>query len=230
MNIIIIPYRNRKEHLEIFINSCKLNFEKYLSPLKIIIVEQTFSKLFNRGKLLNIGVFENFNETYNYFLHDVDTIPTELCISTHYTKYLENNTVLGLYNFKDIDTMGGVIKISGKDFKEINGFPNDIFGWGCEDKSLKNRADFFNKKFIKTTLVEDENIEDYFNILKTHHDVNRNHQLPVNVYNNEYIMFDKFNSEEKQRHILNSGLNNLTYNITSIFEDSFIKHIIVDLY
>jgi hypothetical protein len=230
MNIIIIPYRNRKEHLEIFINSCKMNFEKYLSPFKIIVVEQTSSKLFNRGKLLNIGVFENFNESYNYFLHDVDTIPSELCISTNYIKTLDDNTILGLYNFKDMGTMGGVIKIKGKDFKEINGFPNNIFGWGGEDKALSNRAYFYNKKFIKTVSVEDQNVAKYYNILKSDHDINRGSQQSAKVYNDEYVIFGGLNSQQKEQTILNSGLNNLTYTITNtIFEHAFIKHIIVEL-
>ena len=230
MNIIIIPYRDRKEHLQIFIDSCKINFQKYLSPFKIIIVEQTSSKLFNRGKLLNIGVFENFNESYNYFLHDVDTIPTEVCISTYYIKPLEINTILGLYNFKEMNTMGGVIKIKGKDFKEINGFPNNIFGWGGEDKALKNRADFYNKNFTKTVHVEDQNVEKYYNLLKTHHDVNRGKQQSARVYNDEYLIFGKLNFEQKQQYILSSGLNNLTYTVTNtIIEDTFIKHIVVDI-
>ena len=48
-NIIIVPYRNRKAHLDIFIRDALPLFEKYLQPFKIVVVEQNEGKLFNRG-------------------------------------------------------------------------------------------------------------------------------------------------------------------------------------
>jgi len=57
-NVIIIPYRNRKEHLDLFITNVIPLFETYLKPFKLVVVEQEDGKLFNRGMLLNIG----FNE------------------------------------------------------------------------------------------------------------------------------------------------------------------------
>jgi hypothetical protein len=53
---VIVPYRNREEHLKVFLkkmtqylNARKLNYE-------IIVVHQDDAKLFNRGMLLNIAV------------------------------------------------------------------------------------------------------------------------------------------------------------------------------
>jgi hypothetical protein len=229
MNVIIVPYRNRESHLNIFLENGLKYFKKHLEPFKIVVVEQSSTKLFNRGKLLNIGVVEYFDEKNNYFLHDVDSIPTEFCITTNYIKHLDANTVIGLYNYGSIDTMGGVIKISGKDFKEINGFPNDIFGWGGEDKALKNRADCYGKKFIKTVHVEDRDVNVYFNILKDFHDPQRVNQQSARVHNQEYILFEKLSYHAKEEHIKKSGLNNIEYTILSKNVSEYIDHIIVDV-
>ena len=73
---IIVPYRNREEHLKVFLKK----MSQYLSARKInyeiIIVHQDDAKLFNRGMLLNIGfkIAEELNCEYVVF-HDIDMIP-----------------------------------------------------------------------------------------------------------------------------------------------------------
>ena len=61
--IILIPYRNRNVHLEVFIEKVVPIFQKVLKSFKVVVVEQSEGKLFNRGSLLNIGYQE-----YDYFL------------------------------------------------------------------------------------------------------------------------------------------------------------------
>ena len=53
---IVVPYRNRREHLNQFIPSISNHLKKQKIPYEIIVVEQADGKPFNRGKLLNIGV------------------------------------------------------------------------------------------------------------------------------------------------------------------------------
>ena len=53
---IVVPYRNRREHLNHFIPSISNHLKKQKIPFEIIVVEQADDKPFNRGKLLNIGV------------------------------------------------------------------------------------------------------------------------------------------------------------------------------
>ena len=73
---IIVPYRNREEHLKVFLKK----MSQYLSARKmdyeIIVVRQDDAKLFNRGSLLNIGfkIAEELKCDYVVF-HDVDMIP-----------------------------------------------------------------------------------------------------------------------------------------------------------
>ena len=65
-NVVLIPYRNRKTHLDYFINNTVPLFEKWLPNTKVVVVEQTASKLFNRSALLNVGFKEYQNKT-KYF-------------------------------------------------------------------------------------------------------------------------------------------------------------------
>ena len=82
---IFIPYRNRKEHLNILLN--KLN--KY-NNISIHILEQSNNELFNRGKLFNIGAKEYLNK-YDYFIfHDVDLIPQDENYNELFNNTLKN--------------------------------------------------------------------------------------------------------------------------------------------
>ena len=62
-NVVLIPYRNRKNHLDYFINNTVPLFEKWLPNTKVVVVEQTAGKLFNRGVVLNVGFKEYQNKT-----------------------------------------------------------------------------------------------------------------------------------------------------------------------
>ena len=59
--------------------------------------------------------------------------------SKYYNKEINENTVLAILT-SICNTYGGIIKICNKTIDKINGFPNNIWGWGVEDKALKNRV------------------------------------------------------------------------------------------
>ena len=149
-NIIAIPFRNRQEHLEYFIKNTVPLLQEYLPNSKVVVIEQNEGKLFNRGMILNVAFKEYENKTKYFFTHDVDINPTEKCIKEHYTKQVNNTDVLGIYT-SQYNTLGGIIKISNQTLHQLNGFPNDIWGWGSEDKALQNRAEYYN---IKKTIIK----------------------------------------------------------------------------
>jgi GT2 family glycosyltransferase len=135
---VIIPYRNREEHLKVFLEEFpkKINVKDYL----IIVVEQSEEKLFNRAKLLNIG-FDFIKDKIDYVcFHDVDMIPIEadytysdipLHMVTSATQF-KGKIYRGYY--------GGVNLMSKENFIKINGFSNEFWGWGGEDDDLRNRV------------------------------------------------------------------------------------------
>ena len=204
-NIILIPYRNRKEHLDLFIKDVIPLFELYLKPFKLVVIEQEEGKLFNRGMLLNIGFNEYKDKTQYFFTHDVDIIPTEKCVNELYTKNVYD--VIRIFNAHNL-SLGGVIKIKHASIFNINGFPNMIWGWGIEDRALYYRYKIMNYS-ISSNYTNDNNF------IKLYHKSN------CETYINEKIIISEkeneiFNCNDKDRqikHIMSSGLNNLEYKI-----------------
>lgn len=208
-NVVLIPYRNRKTHLDYFINNTVPLFEKWLPNTKVVVVEQTGSKLFNRGVVLNVGFKEYQNKTKYFITHDVDLNPTQKAIQDFYTNDVTTKEVLGIWT-PACNTLGGIIKIRNEDIHTINGFPNDIWGWGAEDKALQNRAEFYDMKKI-TNLINDKEHPEY--ILRFNDVNDRNKSNYSKYYKEHYLDFLKKNNEQKEKLILNSGLNNLKYDV-----------------
>ena len=226
-NIIIIPYRNREKHLNYFLLNSAPLLKKNIDNLQIIIVEQNEGKLFNRGMLLNIG-YHYFNDPSNFYItQDVDINPIHEKTIEQYNKDV-SNFFLRIYS-SHCGTLGGIIKFKGSTFTKINGFPNNHWGWGHEDKNLKNRADFYDIKcntFIETNNKEQDK---YFLIFN---DVNDRIQSK-NVYEKHtinYSLFLRLNNEEKKKYIYESGLNNLDYEIVENLQiNDFIRKIKVSI-
>ena len=133
---VIVPYRNREEHLTIFKQSIKEYLNKTNITFELIIVEQYDDKPFNRGKLLNIGFLEAEKLGCSYVVfHDVDILP----IKADYS-FSDIPIHLATDNIPFESYFGGVTIFPLKDFIEANGFPNEYWGWGFEDDELLRRT------------------------------------------------------------------------------------------
>jgi len=134
---IIVPYRNRYEHLQEFKKSIvdyldSNSYENYV----IIIVEQDDAKLFNRGMLCNIGFLESEKQKCDYIvIHDVDMIPIQVDYS-----YSDSPIHLATDNIPFDSYFGGMTLFPSDVFKKINGFSNLYWGWGFEDDDLRYRC------------------------------------------------------------------------------------------
>ena len=131
--IIIIPYRNRKEHREVFIN----HMQHILDPdIEIIFIHQKDKRPFNRGAVKNIGflyIKNTYPSTYKditLIFHDIDYMPYKKDIIPYDTKHGE---ISHFFGFKH--ALGGIFAIKGEDFEKIRGFPN-YWGWGFEDNRI----------------------------------------------------------------------------------------------
>ena len=137
---IVVPFRNREEHLSQFVP----HMEKFLKdeniPFEILIIEQGDKKEFNRAKLLNIGYAE-FPDFDYYAFHDVDMLP----IDSDYS-YVKGPTHLASkaeqFDFKlPYDGyFGGVTLFDKGSFLKINGYSNEYWGWGAEDDDVLLRC------------------------------------------------------------------------------------------
>jgi len=142
---VIIPVRDREEHLTVLSSVLTSLFNEVLIPYKLIAVEQADNRAFNRGKLLNIG-FDIVKDEFDYFcFHDVDTIPAELCIDYSYptngVRHLAINVQKYHWKLKGMKFAGCVICITRQDFIRTNGYSNDFWGWGGEDDEFRRRTE-----------------------------------------------------------------------------------------
>jgi hypothetical protein len=151
---VIVPYRNRNEHLHKFKKSIVNYLESKNIDFVIIIVEQDNAKLFNRGKLCNIGFIESQKENCDYIvIHDVDMIPVDVDYS-----YSKVPVHLATDNIPFESYFGGMTLFPSNIFEKINGFSNLYWGWGFEDDDLRYRCiknDIPFKNIIGDTFVNE---------------------------------------------------------------------------
>jgi hypothetical protein len=153
---IIVPFRNRYEHLNIFVTSIKNYFQNKNIQYQLIIVEQDDAKLFNRGMLLNIGFKEAKRLKCDYVVfHDIDMIPMDVDYS-----YSDNPLHLAEPVFDKY--FGGVTLFPTKVFEKINGYSNKYWGWGYEDDDLFHRCLHHNIQTNDVKIISKGNSEKAF--------------------------------------------------------------------
>lgn len=142
---IIIPYRNRKTHLDQFSLYIHRFLPDQLVDYSLYVVEQSKLKKFNRAKLFNIGVREVLKRDPTiccFIFHDVDLIPLDqrnLYMCTDLPRHMSVGVSSLRYRLPYETIFGGVVAISKKQFEHIGGFSNDYFGWGGEDDDMFRR-------------------------------------------------------------------------------------------
>lgn len=125
---IIVPYRNREEHLKVFIPYMK----SYLPGSEIIIIEQVDNKPFNRGKLLNVGTMHTMAS--HYVFHDIDLLP----IAVSY-KEREGVTQLCFSDIQPVGYLGGVTMFQwGVFVSDAEGYHNDYFHRAEDNEMMFN--------------------------------------------------------------------------------------------
>lgn len=139
--LLAIPYRDRAKHLELFLPTIKAYLKKQDIKYKILIVEQTEGKPFNRAKLLNVAFAYTEGKYGWYCFHDVDMLP----IASNYKKcksptHLATNAEQFGYKMPYDYYFGGVTMFDPENFKKINGYSNNYWGWGAEDDDVYFRC------------------------------------------------------------------------------------------
>lgn len=196
--LIIVPYRDREEHLKQFVCYTKDNIKNI--DYDILIVEQDFYSPFNRGLLLNLG-FSFFSQQYSYIcLHDVDMIGENFDYSYSDTvTHLSDIEILANGQYREWygSFLGGVTLFPTHLFAKINGFSNKYWGWGAEDDDLKLRCDSYNLKIIKRNQI--------YKCLP--HERNVNRELYKKNYN-RFITNWRTKPEDRKQSIITDGLSN----------------------
>lgn len=141
---VIVPYRNRPQHLMNFVPHIAAYFRHDKLDRRIAmslhIVEQAGHSPFNGGKLKNVG-FALARQTSDYVcFHDVDYLPlwADYSFSPRPARLIWHG-LPAIENWEQF--LGGVLMFDNASYERINGYPNNYWGWGFEDRELGARLD-----------------------------------------------------------------------------------------
>jgi hypothetical protein len=139
---VIVPYRDRYEHLQKFKQTIIPYLKERGIDFELIVVEQDDSSAFNRGKLLNVGFLYAKKIKCDYVVfHDVDMLPVDVDYSYSDIPIQMATNFVGETNRLIFDGyFGGVTMFPVDSFEHINGYSNDYWGWGYEDDDLLFRC------------------------------------------------------------------------------------------
>ncbi|XP_050665794.1 beta-1,4-N-acetylgalactosaminyltransferase bre-4 isoform X2 [Leptidea sinapis] len=140
---IIVPYRDRPQHLAIFLRHMHPFLMKQQIEYGIFIVEQEGNSEFNRAKLMNVGFAESQKQKAGgwqcFIFHDIDLLPLDsrnLYSCPKQPRHMSAS--IDKLNFKlpYEDIFGGVSAMTLEQFTKVNGFSNKYWGWGGEDDDM----------------------------------------------------------------------------------------------
>jgi predicted glycosyltransferase involved in capsule biosynthesis len=152
---VIVPYRNRREQLGQF----EAHMCGFLPPQSttIVIAEQSASRPFNRGAILNAAVKwlrsreELTNGKDRIIFHDVDLLPSQDLLYAYDSTEPVMHIASVWKRYNSSSYFGGVLLIRLESFLHVNGYPNHFWGWGGEDDELRDRISFARIPITKAT-------------------------------------------------------------------------------
>lgn len=145
---IIIPYRDRQQHLNAFVNHMHPFLQRQQLDYGIYVVSQSGNTPFNRAMLMNIGAAEALRQdAYQCFVfHDVDLLPEDdrnIYSCPEQPRHMSVAIDVFKYKLPYANIFGGVSAMSLQHFVKVNGFSNLFWGWGGEDDDMANRIRFY---------------------------------------------------------------------------------------
>lgn len=209
----IIPFRYREKHLRILLGHLIPILRRQFLRYSIFVISQVGNGTFNKGRLMNTGfefawkVGKQQNRSFDCFIfHDVDLLAeydTLLYRCPGGSAVTHLATTIDKFNYRSMCcgiTVGGVLGMTDKQYRKVNGYSNEYWGWGGEDDDMLGRIK--NQKFW---------------VSRPSPEKGRYTMLPHEK--------DKGNPENKVRHPLlkkaferwdTDGLKNLNTNITAV--------------
>ena len=147
--LVLVPYRDRAQHLRIFLRRVWEPLHAEYPNARLLIAEQSRdNQRFNRGALLN-AAYDYAQSTWGVqparvLLHDVDLVPDARLRRLYHAIPARVEAVAfgqahgGRYPGRAF--FGGITALSGNLFRRAGGFPTTFWGWGGEDDALRRRV------------------------------------------------------------------------------------------
>eukprot|EP01114_Cavostelium_apophysatum_P014026 TRINITY_DN3525_c1_g1_i1.p1 TRINITY_DN3525_c1_g1~~TRINITY_DN3525_c1_g1_i1.p1 ORF type:complete len:296 (-),score=33.36 TRINITY_DN3525_c1_g1_i1:9-896(-) len=216
---IVIPFRDREQHLVVFVNMMDSFFRLVQQDYEIIVVEQADERSFNRARLLNIGYILEKNNFDYFCFHDVDMIPAEMCVDYSYPKkgarHLAHNVQKHNWEMRHWEYNGGIMCLTKRDFEKVNGFSNNYWGWGGEDDEFAVRL-----KRAKINIERPSHAYFYTLFLQ--------HQGEDRSYWKEN--FEAFKNSTRQRNdVMKDGLTTLNFTLVETIQTDYYRRHKVEL-
>jgi len=206
----------REKENKLFVQLMNKLLKPYCNFHIYIIEQSNDGEKFNIGKLKNIG-FEiaNLKDKYdNFIFSDIDTIPDydlmqyfiksykyPVSLASCGTRYQNKNKVINK------PFIGSLVSFSKELFKKINGYPNNLWGWGGEDDSLLNRLIINKDKYLyypkKGCIIDTEEVNMTLISIKD----------KINSVIMDEIKYEKLYEDLKSWN--KNGINKLNYKILS---------------
>lgn len=147
--LVIIPERCRSHQQDKILNILSNYLPKY--KYTIVIVHQNNDNLFNKGMLINIGVYmaRQYSIDFDYIIiHDIDMYMIEPYDYSYFNGVCRMKGIIENYCFGNKPTFksikkaydGGITIINYDNFIKVNGFDTIFEGWGCEDTNFIKRC------------------------------------------------------------------------------------------
>ncbi|XP_033494292.2 beta-1,4-galactosyltransferase 1-like [Epinephelus lanceolatus] len=215
---IIIPFRNRHEHLKHWLYYLHPILMRQQSDYRVYVINQDGEGVFNRAKLMNIGHAEALKEyDFDCFVFsDIDLIPMDdrnlyRCFDS--PRHL--SVAVDKFNFRlPYKTIfGGVSALSKKQFSKVNGFSNTYWGWGGEDDDLYTRITQRGMTISRPDMVTGK-----YRMIKHKRD-------PHNESNPK--TYSKL--RQTRQTMDKDGINTLKYTVKEIVKDKLYTYITVDV-
>ncbi|XP_077381531.1 beta-1,4-galactosyltransferase 3-like isoform X2 [Festucalex cinctus] len=143
---IVVPYRKRLTHLRALLDHLHPFLQRQQLHYGIYLVEQWGNGTFNKGRLYNAGAREALrDEKWSCIIfHDVDLLPEDdrntYACNTGSPMHLSVAIDKFAYRLYYKGAFGGVVAVTPDQFRKMNGFSNQFWGWGQEDDNLWQRV------------------------------------------------------------------------------------------
>jgi hypothetical protein len=180
--LIVVPFRDRHEHLKDFLNHTPKYFYNQNISFDILITELDSVGDWNAGICCNSVINFNINEKYEYiYIHHVDVFPLK-------GEWFFPNENEVLFNLGDY----GSCIMKYEYFFNVGGYSNNFWGWGYEDDCLYRRLIYNDYKMI------DFDYKILFETRNQKHDrvideINKKNSL--SIIDNDFIYNNNYNKE-----------------------------------
>lgn len=206
---VIVPFRDRFEELLEFVPHMSNYLKEKNINHEIYIINQVDVHRFNRASLINAGYLIAVNESCDYIaMHDVDLLPINKDLKYTYPEdgpfHVSAPFLHPKYHYKNF--IGGILLMTGEQFRKVNGLSTKFWGWGREDDELFMRIRDANMTVVRPVGIT----TGYHNTFKHNHDKKRKRDYPKN----------RKQFKESFKRDLESGLNTMNHEIVKRYKMS----------